>query len=56
MKKLDTEYADNFYFKLSAILKKAKEKKAEGVGPRMVRRHECRAKANSCPTIPDMRN
>ena len=32
-KKLDTEYADNFYFKLKDILKKAKEKKAEGVGP-----------------------
>ena len=32
-KKLDAEYADNFYSKLSAILKKAKEKKAEGVGP-----------------------
>ena len=31
-KKLDAEYADNFYFKLNAILKKAKEKKVEGVG------------------------
>lgn len=32
-KKMDAEYADNFYSKLSAVLKKAKEKKAEGVGP-----------------------
>ena len=32
-KKLDAEYADNFYFKLNDILKKAKEKKAKGVGP-----------------------
>lgn len=32
-KKLDAEYADNFHFKLNDILKKAKERKAEGVGP-----------------------
>ena len=31
-KKANAEYADNFYFKLKAILEKAKEKKAAGLG------------------------
>ena len=32
-KKIDAQHADNFYAGLKAILKKAQEKKAEGVGP-----------------------